>query len=418
MDCWDLNSKISRIFNWPSCQRFILILKRWAVSGCSYSCTERAWRTKKEWLASAAKVIGSFCFRTLWHFQVKGKCLWCENGITTEGFSCVNFPFACAIVGLNTAASLCGLNDGKPSSEIWLVQFQIACLPSFQFPFPNALYQPLTRYTYAGFKERFTNMWTFRLANQTSAASLLSLRLVTSQLERAKSLQIRIRVQRPWGLVIMLFFVFAVESSWCAAPPHLPQAVGAWHDVWLLRAAVAAFATRSQGDKRQINHVSPPTLCFSPAAETFFSLFFSSLCTSFESVTPWRHIWTWQRHRAADRAGAIFGSTWFSCRLTLLPVTPCLYCEMIKSANPKSADAAVPDLFKCIWLTPHTHTSTQSLFKCGRALNLGKHFLQSGRSHEALSHMDLYTSSQPFLRHGPVSQVKARYRVVDRIPQG
>lgn len=264
----------------------------------------------------------------------------------------------------------------------------------------------------------------------TSAASPLSLRLVTSQLREQKVFKYLLEFSDPgdWSLC------FCLSSPWNpldVLPLHTcrrrwgPDMMCGYY---VLRCCVR---TRSQGDKRQINHVSPPTLCFSPPQRLFFLFFFKSMHQFWVSHTVQTYLdasshemqnsaWKikWQRHRAADRAGAIFGSTWFSCRLTLLPVTPCLYCETMKSASPKSADAAVPYLFECIWLTPHTHTSTQSLFKCGRALNLGKHFLQSGRSHEALSRMDLYTSSQPFLQHGPVSQVKARYRVVDRIPQG
>lgn len=172
-------------------------------------------------------------------FKWKENAFDVKNGITTEGFSCVNFPFSCAIVGLNTAASLCGLIDGKPSSEIWLVQFQIACLPSFQFPFPNVLHQPLTRYVRTQDSKNVSQTCE-HLASPTRLQQLHSSVCGWSRLSfrERKVFKYVLEFSDPGDWSLRCCLSSPVESSWCAAPPHLPQAVGAWHDVWLLRAAV------------------------------------------------------------------------------------------------------------------------------------------------------------------------------------
>lgn len=107
----------------------------------------------------------------------------------------------------------------------------------------------------------------------TSAASLLSLRLVTTQLREQKVFKYVLEFSDPgdWSLC------FCLSSPWNpldVLPLHTcrrrwgPDMMCGYY---VLRCCVR---TRSQGDKRQINHVSPPTLCFSPPQRLFFLFFF------------------------------------------------------------------------------------------------------------------------------------------------
>lgn len=269
----------------------------------------------------------------------------------------------------------------------------------FLFLFPNTLHQPLTRYT--GFKERFmfhsSVCGSSRLSQESKKSSNTSSSSVTLGTGH---------------------YAFCLSSPWNPLDVLLLHTCrGRWGPDMMCGYSVprCSVRTRSQGDKPQINHASPNTLFF-PAVETFFSVFFVPGLHLFwvsraskhrdskraKKKSAWRM--KWRRQRAADRAGAIFGSTRFSSRLTLLPVTPCLHCETVTSASSKSADAAVPDLFKCIWLTPHADTSTQPLLQCGQSLSLGKHF------YRAADHMRPYLAWTFTLQASPFSGMEEGHR--------